>query len=29
MKLAPQQVEQFWQDGFLIVENLLEPDSPL
>ena len=24
MKLAAPQVEQFWQDGFLIVENLLD-----
>ncbi len=27
MKLSPQQVEQFWQDGFLIVENLLNEQA--
>ena len=27
MQLSNEQVEQFWEDGFIIVENLLDPDE--
>lgn len=27
MQLSDEQVEQFWEDGFIIVENLLDPDE--